>query len=223
MAKFKLTPLQKETLKFFGQNKFGRNFYWTGGTLLAYAYFDHRNSVDLDFFSENLFRDDEYLIFINQLKNLTKAQKATFVLKNNRRIYTIKKGREVLKIELVYFPFKRIGKKNRLKDFGLFGDSLIDIMTNKTLSAYQRKEVKDAYDLYFYLSNKPTLKIENLIKKVERKFGILIESALLLAKIKKNLGKFQELQPMLFSKIDSEKVKTFFQNEFNKLAKKKIK
>jgi len=225
MAKFKLTALQKDVLKFFGQNAFGRNFYWTGGTLLAYAYFDHRNSVDLDFFSENLFRDDEYLIFINELKKKLKLQKVSYVLKNNRRIYRLKRGGEVLKIELVYFPFKSIEKKKKLKEFVVFADSLTDIMTNKTLSAYQRKEVKDIFDLYCYLGKKHRYNLEKLVTLVERKFGVSIELPLLLAKMLALLADFDKINPMIFDsdKNIKEKIENFFQKEFSTLARKKIK
>ena len=223
MAKFKLTSLQKETLKFFSRNRFGQNFYWTGGTLLAYKYFDHRNSVDLDFFSENLYRDDEYLIFINELKKNLKAHKVIYTLKNNRRIYNIKKGREALKIELVYFPFPRIEKSKRVKDFGIKIDSLTNIMVNKTLSSYQRKEVKDIYDLYYYFSKKHKYKLTTLLKLVEKKFGVNIEGTLLLAKIEKNLENLDSIKPMLFSKISKSELRDFFQKEFDKLAERKIK
>lgn len=225
MDKFKLTPLQKETLRFFAQNEFGRNFCWTGDTLLAYAYFDHRHSVDLDFFSENLFRDDEYLIFVNELKRKLKLQKVAYTLKNNRRIYSLKKGREVLKIELVYFPFKQIEKKKKLKEFSVYADSLTDIMTNKTLSAYQRKEVKDAYDLYYYLSGKAKLDLVRLTGLVEKKFGISIEISLLIAKIANLLAGFGKLKPLIFDRDRriKERIEEFFQNEFSSVARKNIK
>ena len=62
-----LNQLQIDILKFFAKNSFAKNFYWTGGTLLAYQYLHHRDSVDLDFFSDDLFSDNDYLIFINEL------------------------------------------------------------------------------------------------------------------------------------------------------------
>lgn len=225
MQKFKLRPIQKEALRFFEKNKLGRNFYWTGGTLLAYRYFDHRDSIDLDFFSGELFRDDEYLIFINELKKHLKAQEVRFTLKNNRRIYTIKRGDESLKLELVFFPFRRVEKASKLDNFGVNFDSLTDIMVNKTLSSYQRREVKDAYDLYYYLKNKPKYSLSKLAKLVEKKFGVIIEPPLLLAKINALLDNFNALMLLIFSKDKKlrEKIKSFFQEEFNSLVRKKIK
>jgi len=115
----KLSKLQKDILKFFGKHSFGKNFYWTGGTLLSCKYLHHRDSIDLDFFSEELFSDDEYLKFINDLKVAIGVKKAKFNLDKNRRIYLIKRGKESVKLELVYFPFRPIEKKNSLKEFSL--------------------------------------------------------------------------------------------------------
>jgi len=83
MPEIKLSQLQREILKFFGQDNFGKNFYWTGGTLLAYFYFHHRLSFDLDFFSCNLFTDDQYLEFINRLKKAIGAKK---IILNHRPV-----------------------------------------------------------------------------------------------------------------------------------------
>lgn len=223
--KIKLTKLQKDVLNFFGQNKFGKKFYWTGGTLLSYYYLNHRFSEDLDFFSNDLFSNDEYLNFINQLKNNTKANQVTFKLDKNRRLYLIKRGRENVKLELVYFPFINIGKVKKLKEFGLKIDSLADILTNKILSTYERQEVKDVYDLYFYLGRKPKNNFLKLINLCEKKFGVKIEPVLLLAKINQLLNDLDKLKPLLVSSHKSlkKRMENFFQEIFNSLSKKFIK
>ena len=225
MPKIKLSKLQKEILAFFGKNQFARNFYWTGGTALAYCYLNNRYSVDLDFFSENLFTDDEYLIFINELKKTVKADKIILTIKKNRRIYFLKRKNETVKLELVYFPFLAVKKRSKNKELALYVDSLADIMINKTLAAYQRYEVKDAYDLYCYLSNKPAYNIFKLIGLVEKKFGVSIEPILLFAKINELSENLDSLLPLLLKKPNNltKKVKFFFQDIFNDSAKKQIK
>lgn len=225
MPDIKLTLLQKDILKFFGKDAFGKNFYWTGGTLLAYHYFNHRISVDLDFFSDDLFTDDQYLEFINRLKKSVGAKKIFLTLEYNRRIYLIKRGREALKIELVFFPFKAIEKRKKIKEFSLPVDSLTDIITNKTLSSYQRNEPKDVYDLYRYLSHRPKYDLFKLARLVEKKFGVAIEPSLLLAKINKLADNLKKLQPLLVKRQPNltKKLKDFFQDYFNRLAKKTIK
>lgn len=225
MPDIKLSKLQKDILMFFGKNAFAKNFYWTGGTLLSYFYLHHRDSVDLDFFSEELFLDDEYLRFINNLKSAIKADKVKFDLDKNRRLYFIERGKETVKLELVYFPFQSFEKKARLKEFSLAVDSLTDIMINKILSTYQRDEPKDVYDLYCYLSNKPKYNLPKLVSLVEKKFGVAIEIAMLLAKINELADSIDSLQPLLLKpeKNLSKKIKSFFQEIFNTIAKKYIK
>jgi len=225
MPDIKLTKLQKDVLSFFGNNSFSKNFYWTGGTLLSYSYLHHRDSVDLDFFSEELFPDDEYLKFINDLKIAVKAQKIKFNLDKNRRLYFIERGKETVKLELVYFPFKSIEKKARLKEFSLEADSLTDIMVNKILSTYQRDEPKDIYDLYCYLSNNPKYNLPKLVAFVEKKFGVEIATTLLLAEITELANSIDSLQPLLLKKEKnlSKKIKNFFQEIFDSIAKKYLK
>ena len=225
MPKIKLSQLQKDTLIFFGKNYFGKNFYWTGGTLLAYQYLHHRISIDLDFFSDDLFTDDQYLVFLNDLKKQVGAKKITLTLQQNRRLHLVERCGETVKLELVYFPFTAVEKKVFLPEFSLRVDSLTDIMVNKTLSTYQRNEPKDAFDLYCYLSNKPKYNLQKLIKLVERKFGVAIESTMLLAKINELAAQLDSLSPFLLiqQKDLTKRVKNFFQDIFNSLSKKKIK
>lgn len=218
MPKIILSDLQKKTLEFFGQNEFARNFYWTGGTLLSYCYLNHRDSIDLDFFSEDLFSDTEYVKFINDLKMAVKADKISFSMQNNRRLYLVQKGKEAIKLELVYFPFAAIEKRKKIKDFSVIADSLTDIMINKTLAAYQRDEIKDIYDLYFYLANKPKYYLFQLISLVEKKFGVEIEPILFLTKANETVEKLDSLKPLLIKKSEnlSDEIKEYFQKQFNK-------
>ncbi|MDP2741470.1 MAG: nucleotidyl transferase AbiEii/AbiGii toxin family protein [bacterium] len=225
MPKIELTHLQKEVLLFIGRNTFGRNFYWTGGTLLSYFYLSHRFSVDLDFFSENLFKNNEYLIFINELKKEIGADNITEIVRQNRRLYLIEKGKDNVKLEFVFFPFPAIEERKKIQEFSVKIDSLEDVMINKIHSTYERNEVKDIYDLYWYLINKPKYNFQKLISLVEKKIGVAIEPSLLIEKTYQLCDDINKLKPLLINndKNISIKIKTFFQKEFNKLAKKKIK
>lgn len=64
----KLTPTQKLAIDLLSNSPLKKIFYWTGGTLLAYHYLHHRTSLDLDFFSEQLFTLETVTDFIQQLK-----------------------------------------------------------------------------------------------------------------------------------------------------------
>lgn len=225
MPDINLSNFQKNILLFFNSHNFGKNFYWTGGTLLSYQYLHHRESVDLDFFSGDLYADDQYLIFINELKKATGADKISFNQEYNRRIFFLERKNESVKLELVFFPFPPVETRKKIKEFSVSIDSLVDIMVNKTLSAYQRNEPKDVYDLYYYLSHKPQYDFLKLIKLVEKKFGFTIEPALLLAKISRLADELEQIRPLLIKqeKNLAKKAKDFFQKIFNSIAKKYIK
>lgn len=225
MTGIKFTPLQKDILSFFGKNPFAKNFYWTGGTLLSYQYLHHRLSVDLDFFSDDLFSDNDYLTFVNQLKKENKCSKVALTVQYNRRLFLIERGSETIKLELVFFPFPTVEKRKKLPEFSLKTDSLTDIIINKTLSTYQRNEPKDVFDLYCYLTRKPKYDLPKLIALVEKKFGVAIEPFLLLAKINELADSLDSLSPLLLApeKNLSPKIKSFFQDIFNSLARKQIK
>ena len=225
MPKIKLSALQKDVLLFFGKNEFSKNFYWTGGTLLSYLYLSHRLSIDLDFFSDDLFRDEKYLEFINNLKAGCKIERASEIIKENRRLYVLEKGDENVKLELVFFPFPAIEKREKVKEFSVLADSLTDIMVNKTLSTYQRNEVKDIYDLYYYLKNRSKYDLFRLVKLVEKKFGVSIEQSLLLEKINQLVDNMKIIKPFLVDNDENldREIKQYFQNYFNDLAKNKLK
>lgn len=224
MPDIKLSVLQKDVLSFLGKDAFGKNFYWTGGTLLAYLYLHHRLSVDLDFFSDDLYADEQYLEFINRLKKVVDAQKVTLTLQHNRRLYLVERADEAIKLELVFFPFPSIEKRGVLPEFSLTVDTIDDIMVNKILSAYQRSEPKDVFDLYQYLSGKPKYNLSQLIELIEKKFGVAIEPMLLLAKINELTAGLNGLRPLLINPQQNltMEIKKFFQEIFNSLAKKKI-
>ncbi len=224
MLNIKLSDFQKDILSFFGSHNFGKNFYWTGGTLLSHQYLHHRYSVDLDFFSDDLYADDQYSIFINDLKKETGADKISFSQEHNRRLFFIARKNESVKLELAFFPFPAIEARKKNKEFSVVIDSLTDIMVNKTLSTYQRNEPKDVYDLYYYLNHKPQYNLLKLINLVEKKFGFAIEPALLLAKINQLAAELERLRPLLINqeKNLAKNTKGFFQKIFNSIAKKYI-
>ncbi len=138
MPKIELTQLQKDVLSFIGKDSFCKNFYWTGGTLLSYFYLSHRFSVDLDFFSDDLFRDIEYSVFADRMKKTIGAGKIAKTTEKNRKIYFVERGKDNVKLEFVFFPFPAIGKRKKIKEFSVKIDSLEDIMVNKAHSAYER-------------------------------------------------------------------------------------
>jgi predicted nucleotidyltransferase component of viral defense system len=226
MHRIKLSKLQADALRFFGRDEFAKNFYWTGGTLLSWQYLKHRDSVDLDFFSDDLFLEEQYLLFIKRLKKNLRLSRISLKQEMNRRQYLLARGNDNIKLELVYFPFPALYKRNKTREFSVKIDSLADLMTNKTLAAYQRNEPKDIYDLYFCLSKKLRgISLPKLLSNVEKKFEIAIEPVLFLAKANELADQLDAIRPLLFHESGNVglQVKKFFQKIFDLIAKKKIK
>ena len=54
-----LNKLQSLIIETLADSFLKERFYWTGGTLLAEKYLHHRNSVDIDLFSDKSFLYEE--------------------------------------------------------------------------------------------------------------------------------------------------------------------
>ena len=146
------------------------NFYFTGGTALSFYYFQHRYSIDLDFFSEKKF--DPKIIF-NRVSLWSKKHKFTYKLKNIEELYTylltFSDGRN-LKVDFSHYPYKLL--RNPKSIDGLKVDSRLDIAVNKITAIVQRSEVKDFVDLYFLLNE---FSLWDLIEGVRIKFNMEID------------------------------------------------
>lgn len=207
-----LNSTQIKLLKAISKSKLAKFYYWTGGTALAYQYLPLRLSEDLDFFSFELLADEEMLVEINKFKKKLGIKKINFTKHLNRQQFFLSFDKKnQLKLEFVFFPFKNLNKLVIDKNLGIKIDSLIDIAVNKTLAVYQRHEPKDIFDLYSLLTAKK-FKLENLIKDVERKFGLQINQADLEAKILSNINLLKNIKPLILEtkKFKIEEIKKFF-------------
>lgn len=211
-----LTPLQKNLLKYIGKSELGKKFVWTGGTALARR-LEHRYSIDLDFFSENLEAPEIFLSHINRLQKALALKQIKYEEKLNRRLFIMEQEKEQIQLEFVYFPFSPIEKPKKDAEFGIRIDSLIDIAVNKILSSYQRKEPKDAYDLYV-LCAKKKFNLKKLINFAHKKFGVSIDQTSLIAKILDTAKQLQFIEPLYIKKEKNiqQRVINFFQKYGNK-------
>lgn len=142
-------------------------FYFTGGTALSAFYLNHRESEDLDFFSEKKF---DSRIVLEKISQWSKENNFEFKHKAvaNVNIFSLTfDDQEFLKIDFNYYPHKRIEKKLKVENIEI--DSLIDIATNKLLTINQRTEVKDFVDLYLLLKH---FTFWDLLHSVRVKFGM---------------------------------------------------
>ncbi len=219
-----LTPFQKEALKEIGKSKLGSYFVWSGGTALAYQYLSHRKSQDLDFLSKDLLADDYLLSQIKKIAKSLKIKEIEEQKKFNRHQFWFKKNREVLKIEFVFYPFPKIKRPLKLKEFNIKIDAIEDMLANKTHTIFERAEAKDVFDLYCIFKKKK-IKFLTILKWVKKKFGVEIDPVLLVSKILEGAARLNEIKPLIFKKefYKPNKIKEYFEKEAQDYLKRKIK
>ena len=215
-----LSKNQKNILEIISKDKvICDNFYLTGGTALAEFYLEHRLSEDLDFFSENEFEPQGISVFFEKIKKMAKIKKVEFQQSFNRNLFFLDlTDNDKIKTEFTYFPFERIEKKEKMGD--LFVDSLLDIAVNKVFTIYQRPRSRDFIDLYFILEKDTGLKLDDLVKKAQIKFGNYIDPIQLGAQYMKA----KELKdfPKMLVDIKENVWQDFFIAEAEKLSRKII-
>ena len=223
MTKELLDDFQKTVLKGFGKSELAEKFYWSGGTALAYHYLKHRQSFDLDFFSEDLFSDEWILTEVNKIKEMAEITKSEYQKKINRWLFFLHRGNEVLKFELVYYPFPLIDKPKIDNNFQIKVDSLLDIATNKVQTIFERQEPKDVFDLYWILK-KEKVSLDKLFDLAERKFGSSIDPVTWAARAILAAEGLDNLKPLTFKdySVKPATLESFFQNYSFKDLKKKL-
>ncbi|MBL7078616.1 nucleotidyl transferase AbiEii/AbiGii toxin family protein [Candidatus Shapirobacteria bacterium] len=130
-----------------------KRFYWTGGTVLAEFYLKHRESEDIDLFSE---KQEIHLPSINKFIGVAgtklKAKKITHRKYFGLHTYFLHLPRASLKVDFNYYPFPRINRKKKWR--GLEIDSLEDIAVNKIQTLSTNPRERDFIDLFFIFKKK---------------------------------------------------------------------
>lgn len=200
--------LQDRFLEAFFKSTYQDKFYLTGGTALARFYFDHRESLDLD-----LFTNDQDIDFyhINQLvlsifygldlKISSQANTDTFI-----QFVVLDKEGSSLKVDLVKDIPIHFGQI-LLRD-GVWIDSLENIGSNKILAVFGRTDAKDFIDLYWILQQ-TDLKFSHLFELAQSKDAGLTE--LYLAYALQNIDKIS-LFPKMLKPFDWGDIHFFFQD-----------
>lgn len=206
-----LTGKQRKILNGFKNDSSLSIFYFTGGTALSEYYLQHRESVDLDFFTKEDFDPQVVLASINSWsKKFDFVISSEFVDPTYRYILKFKDGEE-LKIDFAKYPYPN------LNDFQIFDgvkvDSFYDIAVNKFLTVNQRTEVKDFVDLYYIFEK---FNFWELKDGVLAKFNIEIEPYLMAADFMK-VENFEDL-PKMRKKLDLKTLKEFFVEKAGKLS-----
>lgn len=214
MEKVTFTPLQKEIFDRVSQDSLlAKQFYFTGGTALSAFHLHHRESEDLDFFSETDFDNSRIEIL---MKNLSLKFKLPyrFTQRGPVRICEfVKKNKLLIKIDFNHYPYERVEKGKQFQ--GIAIDSLRDIGINKLLTINQRTEVKDFVDLYFLLKD---FTIWDLMYGVQAKFRREQDIVLIASDFTK-VEEFDFLPKMLVP-LKLSDLKEFFKQKAIELAKR---
>ena len=216
MGKVTFTPLQESLFETITQHPFlPKSFYFTGGTALSAVYLHHRESEDLDFFSETDF-DNEPILEI--IKNIASSLSTTYrftIRHHSRIIELVQKDKLLIKIDFVYHPYKRLEKGPAIKGFPV--DSLLDIAANKLLTVNQRNEIKDFVDLYFLLKK---FTVWDLLYAVKAKYNMEIDIILVASDFLK-IEDFDFLPKMIIP-LTLDQLKVFFKKQAKELGKRSV-
>jgi hypothetical protein len=101
-----LTSSQKKVLDLFKKSSLKNQFYWTGGTLLSFLYLHHRQSKDLDFFSDSPFSYEKVIKFVNQIKKELGLKKKVEERKIFDRREFFLENKDKLRIEFVFLSIQ---------------------------------------------------------------------------------------------------------------------
>lgn len=212
-----ITPEQRHLLDEFRKDSFlSSSFYFTGDTALSLYYLQHRESVDLDFFSEKPFALEDVVIKIDSWKKSLKLSAVDYVTVVNAHIFNLTfPHKHTVKVDFNFYPYKRLEKQNVID--GIMVDSKIDIAVNKLLTIQQRTAVKDFVDLYFLLHD---FTIWDLMEGVRIKFKVKMDPFVIGSDFLK-VENFDYL-PKMIKPLTLEKLKKFFRQQAEKLGRKSL-
>lgn len=215
MGKEILTPRQLTFLgAVAGNPELSAKVYLTGGTALAAFYLNHRESEDLDFFSETEIEPLAVETFLQSQKKELGFAKFEFQKSFNRNLYFLEYEDGILKTEFTYFPFPPL-ESGKLEGH-LRIDSLRDIAVNKTFTISQQTRGRDFVDLYCILREKHW-QFGDLMRDARLKFDANID----LVQFGSQLVKVRELKdlPRLRIPLAWDDVVAFFLEKASELKK----
>lgn len=199
--------LQDRFLEHFFAGPLAGRFYLTGGTALARFYFHHRESLDLDLFTNDWEQDFAQvnqvilgILYTLELRITSQVVTDTFI----QYIVADAAGYS-LKVDLVKDVPVHFG--DLVTKSGVRIDSLENIGSNKVLAVFGRTDAKDFIDLYWILQH-TDLKFDGLYRQAQKKdLGL---SELYLAYALQNIEKIR-LFPRMLEPLAWDEIKVFFQ------------
>lgn len=214
-----LTKIQHFILKELAKSPLRDRFYWTGGTLLAEKYLNHRASYAIDLFAEKPFDYQEVLSFIELIQ---KKIKFKFIEKKkvfDRWEFFLHNHTE-LRLEFVHYNFPALKPRKLLR--GVRIDSLEDLAANKIMAVVDRNEPKDVIDIYFLMTKKK-LSIKKMLNLAKKRFGLIMDESTVLGEILRKSQRLSEIEPLLYGSIEQQrKLVKSAQSYFADLSAKRL-
>ncbi|MBN2386654.1 MAG: nucleotidyl transferase AbiEii/AbiGii toxin family protein [Anaerolineales bacterium] len=198
--------LQDRFLERFFAGPLGEHFYLTGGTALSRFYFYHRESLDLDLFTNDFGQDFAQVnrVILGILHALTLQITSQVVTDTFIQYIVTDPGGNSLKVDLVKDVPVHFGPL--VERDGIRLDSLENIGSNKILAIFGRTDAKDFIDLYWMLHH-TGLKFDQLFHQANQKdLGL---SEFYLAYALQNVEKIR-LFPRMLKPLAWEDVRAYF-------------
>lgn len=212
---FILSTLQKRFLELAVKEKtLIRDFYWTGGTVLSEFYLRHRDSEDIDLFTDKEeIRVGPVNSMVSKMGGILGAKKIGYAQYLGLHTYTFYFGEEEsLKVDFNYYPFTRLEKGGSFN--GLRYDSVLDIAVNKIQSITSRIKSRDFIDLYMIIK-KYNFSVAELMKIARSKFDDYTDPVQLAGRFL--LVRKAEDLPKMRVELPEEEWRGFFEEEAMKL------
>ncbi len=190
------------------QNYILENFYLSGGTALSSWYLHHRESYDLDFFSNRPFNGERIATWLKE--NQEKLDCQAITTDEDWGFYTFffrYPDDSRLKIDFNHYSYSRLEKGIHWR--GLEIDSLYDIAVNKAHTICTHPRERDYVDLYFIMK-KTNWDINKLLADADQKF----KSTVGLMQMSKNFLKAAEITdyPKMLVPFDPNEMINFYEN-----------
>ena len=190
-----LTSRQKQLLELaVSESYITDHFYLTGGTALSSWFLHHRESYDLDFFSQQRFNYDRLIRWFRENEGVINP--SAMIFDEDWGFLEVKiryPNNERFKVDFNHYPPHRIRKGTSWK--GLTIDSIYDIAINKLQTISERPRTRDFVDLYCILQRHP-LRFQDLMRDVKKKFSERVDSLQLAKKFLK-VVEYADLPRML--------------------------
>ena len=184
---------QKKALELLGYQEFISSFYLAGGTALSLQ-IGHRQSIDLDFFSQHNFSNQK---LIDSLRKLGKFE--IFEESHN----TINGSLDNVKVSFLRYEYPLLKPPQKLFSFSVA--NIFDIAVMKLSAISSRGSKKDFVDLYFLLKH---FSLADLFNGYREKYGTDVSN---FYHLKKSLVFFEDAEsqplPKMIAQIDWEEIK----------------